>query len=356
MTKRSILFVTDGIFPFAIGGMQRYIKDLITELHYTDLFQISVVHPHFQKIFDSSVKEIYINPVNAEKIYFFELLRYSNSIYEKINLHKYDIIFVNGLSLKIEKKISTKTVFHPHGANSLTIRGIKNRIKTLPLKKLTFHNLKHAKSVISHCAFFTNLYRRYIENSHIIEIPNALGKYQMKRNIYNKPPVILIVSRIDELKGIDKILKVAQTMPYIQFWVVGDGPFLDQYKRQYGNLKNITFYGHVLGEDLNHLYKKSTLFILPSESEGMPMTIIEAMSYGIPVIASNTGCIPEMIPVKDFVLEENSPKEIKKKIEDFISLSPIEQEVISKQFFHFYLEHFTWKKVINKYLSLFDQY
>jgi len=78
--------------------------------------------------------------------------------------------------------------------------------------------------------------------------------------------------------------------------LVGDGPFEKRCKRlveELGLVDNVEFLG--LREDVQALLAEADVFLLISKSEGLPISIIEALSSGLPVIGSNVGGIPELI-------------------------------------------------------------
>ncbi len=52
-------------------------------------------------------------------------------------------------------------------------------------------------------------------------------------------------------------------------------------------------------EKIEEIYRKSIVYILPSYNEGMPMSILEAMSYGLPIISTDVGSIPSVVNEKN---------------------------------------------------------
>jgi len=112
--------------------------------------------------------------------------------------------------------------------------------------------------------------------------------------------VIGNVARLVALKNqrylIDIIVKMVEEFPTIRLVLVGDGPAksdLKNYVREKMLDKYVLFLGE--REDVPELLSGFDLFILPSLTEGISMTIIEAMAAGIPVIASSVGGNPEII-------------------------------------------------------------
>jgi glycosyltransferase involved in cell wall biosynthesis len=98
-------------------------------------------------------------------------------------------------------------------------------------------------------------------------------------------------------------------------------------------------------ELMNHLKETGyDLFINVSESEGIPVSIMEAFSFGIPVIATNVGGVSEIVEdnINGFLLEENpTPEQIAIKINSFYSLNIIEKNVLRTNAFE------TWSNKFN---------
>jgi glycosyltransferase involved in cell wall biosynthesis len=119
-----------------------------------------------------------------------------------------------------------------------------------------------------------------------------------------RPPVlspgehVTYVGRLSPEKGLVTLLHSARRLPQLSFQVVGDGPqrsYLEKLAEELG-LTNVMFTGSLSGHALDEAYRRSSLLVLPSEClENAPMTILESFSYGLPVVGSDRGGIPELI-------------------------------------------------------------
>ena len=67
--------------------------------------------------------------------------------------------------------------------------------------------------------------------------------------------------------------------------------------------EDVFFPGWVRDEEKDGYLKSSSVFFLPSYSEGMPMSVLDAMGYGLPIVASNVGGIPKLIDGNGFMYE-----------------------------------------------------
>lgn len=109
--------------------------------------------------------------------------------------------------------------------------------------------------------------------------------------------VVLFVGRLIEAKGIRILLEVASKMEQnIVFLFLGDGPLKSVTKNAAHSHSNIAFVGKVSEEDLIKYYNIADVFVIPStQVEGAPRVAMEALSCGVPVLASNKGCLPDLI-------------------------------------------------------------
>ena len=113
---------------------------------------------------------------------------------------------------------------------------------------------------------------------------------------YNRGSYFLFVGRLSEEKGIETIVHAAGLLPDLVFKIVGRGPRMEHLHRLADGLANVEFLGYRDGEELRDLYRGTRAVVLPSRvHENFPLTILEAMAIGKPVIGSNVGGVPEII-------------------------------------------------------------
>ena len=95
-----------------------------------------------------------------------------------------------------------------------------------------------------------------------------------------KQPVLVCVSRVSKEKNLEDFFKLDYTGAHKI--MVGDGPMLEKYKKQY---PDVEFVGFKTGHDLAHYYQIADVFVFPSRWETFGIVMIEAMACGTPVAA-----------------------------------------------------------------------
>jgi len=113
--------------------------------------------------------------------------------------------------------------------------------------------------------------------------------------------IVVIVARLSGLKGHGTLLQSLRILRDagvdLLVLVAGDGPLRGELEQQATALsldeRTVRFLG--ARPDVDDLLCASDFFVLPSDSEGLPLSVLEAMAHGVPIVASDVGGIPEII-------------------------------------------------------------
>lgn len=134
----------------------------------------------------------------------------------------------------------------------------------------------------------------------LFPIEGSVAEVDKKYGLKNKK-VVLYSGKITAIKGVDLFIKAAKKFPDAIFVVMGDGDELPAMKNLAikEKISNVVFTGYLGKEDrriISQLYRRADLVSVPSTvSEGIPLTALEALSSGTPVVASDTGGIPTAV-------------------------------------------------------------
>jgi glycosyltransferase involved in cell wall biosynthesis len=115
----------------------------------------------------------------------------------------------------------------------------------------------------------------------------------------NLSPTLLFVGRLIEEKGIFELLEaMTDILKQVdcRLIIAGDGNEKEEVIRRIKNTKlenSVSLLGYLDAEKLYQVYQQSTIFILPSYREGFPTAIFEAMNFGLPIVATAVGGIPD---------------------------------------------------------------
>lgn len=144
--------------------------------------------------------------------------------------------------------------------------------------------------------------------------------FQERRGWQHAFPMVLSVGRLMEVKGfiyaIEAMLKVRKVFPNVQYQLIGEGPLQGAMKQQLRDLglqDCVQLLGNKNQAELNAIYQKADLFVMPSvrtddgAEEGQGMVLFEAQAAGLPVVATCSGGIAESLPEDTIlILEKNS--------------------------------------------------
>lgn len=185
--------------------------------------------------------------------------------------------------------------------------------------------------------------------------PNDIGSDILERFGIKSGHYYLTIGRIDPIKNLDTLIKafVKNNSKCYQLVIAGDyennhGKYLC--KLAEGN-KSIIFVGRVMGDDKEYLLQNCFINCLVSSSEGMPISLLEAMAYGKPCIVTDIPAIREIMQenwgywckAKDVDSLQEQMQYAEKNYEHTLNLGHHMAEYIA--------EHHTWDKISEQYLN-----
>jgi len=134
-----------------------------------------------------------------------------------------------------------------------------------------------------------------------IYIPNGVNLLKAKRKSESKKLKFISVGRLEEQKGliylIESVREIVKENKDIEILLVGEGAKKDELLEKIKEYKldnYFNFIGSKTNEEVMKLYTESDIFILSSVWEGLPIALLEAMSFGLPVVTTNVGGISKI--------------------------------------------------------------
>jgi glycosyltransferase involved in cell wall biosynthesis len=364
-----VVLCTDGIFPQAMGGMQRHSRLLAEHLARTGDVKLTVIHPHEQRVFDPTlgINEVRIADIDKEKLYLRELWRYSERVGEKLMELKPDVIMSQGFCVwKGVDRFGDRLIVHPHGLEMFQMLTRKERMLGWPFRAALKHIARNSAVAISLGGKLTGILLKLVKGSNcrVVVLPNAteVPATPTAPTTATGPLSMLFVGRFAFNKGLDVLMTVAQRLVHegkaglVRFDLAGDGPLLAQYQ-QAGLPPNVRLLGRVNDDQLNTLYSECSAFVLPTRFEGMPTVVLEAMARAKPIIVSDVGASGELVtPHNGYLLPPGDAEALYQAVLAFCERKPEIHAKMGRFSYERVLERFSWPAVTQGYVRLFDTF
>ncbi|CAH2464466.1 MULTISPECIES: glycosyltransferase family 4 protein [Bacillus cereus group] len=311
-----------GQFPPPIHGLSKALETIVQSNYLKSKYELNCVDIKDNKRFISNLKKI--ERTDADMYYF----TISQTKFGNLR----DMIILWRL-LKKGKKV----VIHYHGGyykelyNSLNFiqKSInKNLISQIDIMIALSHGLKKIfEDVIDYKKI--RVCENYVEDSSLIS--NEEFNLKIKRMHEEKRKLeVIYLSNFIKTKGYYDVLQAANQLKGkdVQFNFAG-GFFSEQEKEEFfnyiqkNNLQDIvTYHGVVKGEQKKELLLDADIFSLPTyyPKEGQPISIIEAMGNGLPIITTKHAGIPDIVKQENgYLINPESPNEISEAVNDLLN-------------------------------------
>jgi len=364
--------------PDHIGGYSIYCRNLIRKLlkHH---IECDILTSNFKRI---SKKQEYFDSDGVKiisKTYFgnifginplFDIIPFLNKHYRNYDIiHTHSYIFFSSIQAALFRKIHRfPLVLQLHGGIQTDAFYTSNFFENLQLlfKKLVFDpvlgrlilTIPDSLVSVSNLDLQTVLKRFKVRRKKNYWIPNGVDISQFKPLDGVRKRYITFIGRLSYIKGFDLFLKIIEKIykknQNIEFLVVGYGP-LENMLHEFRKRVPIKHYRRVPYKKMIEIYNQSKILLITSRYEGMPSTMLEAMSCGTQVVASKTGGIPEVIKDKEhgFLFDINNLMEVSD-----LCLKLIENQKkrtqSSKKIREYIKMNFSWEIITKKMIRVYN--
>jgi glycosyltransferase involved in cell wall biosynthesis len=375
-----VALLTDGIFPFEIGGMQKHAHHLAKEFLKKGV-DLTIYHCIVDREIPEDVDQELRKSLNAEDTdmlksfcfkfprlkvpifghYVLESYLYSKLIYtELIKEDSFDFIFAKGFSgwysLKNKKKLA-KIGVQFHGLEMFQpASSLKNHLEKIILRRPVKANLKRADAVFSYGGKIKQILLDLGINPAKIHLQyGGINKLNLvkEENIKSieKEVKFLFIGRNERRKGypeLKMVLNGLQKDADFKFSFIGHieerEKLSDKRLKYYGEIKDSKTYFDIIDAH--------DVLVVPSISEGLPTVILEAMSRGLTIIATDVGAIEDLVNDKNgFLIQPKSIEQLSNAILDTIKMNRKELRMKQINALKFVSENFDWNKLADKLIE-----
>jgi poly(glycerol-phosphate) alpha-glucosyltransferase len=301
--------------------------------------------------------------------------KFSFKLYNEIINFNPKLIHVHGLwefptliAYKLKKEKAIPYIISPRGMLdkwALNNSKYKKKIVSFLYEK---RNLKNAICIHALCESEYESIRAFGLKNPVAIIPNSIQvqpKSTINNKVKNDKKRLLFLGRIHPKKGIELLIEAINMLKDDDFtkkWEIVIAGWdennhlkkLTELTNKY-NLKSIIkFIGPIYGQEKHNLLSSVDAFILPSFSEGLPMSILEAFSYGLPVLMTKECNIPEAFKHHSAIEIETNIENISQNLRRLNKLSEEELLSISNNGYDFVHLYFSWETVSEKMISMYN--
>jgi len=374
MQLQSVSILTDGIYPFVMGGMQKHSyclakyfaqKKITVHLYHYLPANKNLSDNEFSVDENKFINHILVEMPESDGFighYIRQCFKYSQNIYTKLLTEtKTNYIYAQGFTAwaLLEKKIIREN-FPPiavnfHGIEPLQhAADLKSNLQKWMLKPFMLSNLKKADYVYSLGGNLTQLLlKNKIEKHRILQ--QSIGvenTWLTHKNIEtNKPLQFVFIGRNERRKGVKELceaIKLTDSKNIIFNFI---GPLtVDDIGNDLMQSHTIILHGAIYNQQkIKEIVESCDVLVCPSFSEGMPTVILEAMSCGLAIIATNVGATNELVDSENGWLI-NAPNifEIENAIKNAIKISTENLQKMKHASLEKVKENFLWNAVIEK--------
>jgi glycosyltransferase involved in cell wall biosynthesis len=279
-----------------------------------------------------------------------------------IDSHKLDLIHFPHWNVPLFLKTPFIVTIHdlilieePHSAKATTRHPLLYAMKYRVFKSVLKHALLASKKIIAVSNYTKDsILRHYpkVDTKKVQVVYEGITTLPSPPNPPNLStpsiPYLLYVGNAYPHKNLETLIQAFSRFhkdhPDVQLVLAGgDDVFYKRLKDTYAERDFVVFITRPSDTELSELYRSAALYVFPSRSEGFGLPPLEAMSYGVPVIAANTSSLPEILGEAALYFEPDDTEKLAKLMDQVLKNKLLRDTLINKG--HAQTKKYSWTKM-----------
>ncbi len=350
-------------FPPTIGGIETYVYEISKRLVKRGI-EVSVIVPRIKNASrEDTVDGVRVIRVPCISNRFTLKLTMIPSTINELRRRTYDIVHAHDATGGFACALSARgafvytmhgLAFHPQDWPTPFRQGIEimQRTTLKRARHVFYTDARTAKSINGLVG------QKEVLSSGVDPLEFSGGGLQRPAEFEHDKFTILFVGRLAKVKGVATLLESIKLLPAeakegMRFAFIGDGPLMSMVRASERETKCVMALGIIEHARIAPYYVHADAYVLPSVSEGLPISLLEAMAAGLPSIASDVGGISTQIDKSAIrLVQPGDPKALAEAILEIWKDDRL-RENLSHQGSLFVSEHFAWDRVVDRIAEVY---
>lgn len=312
------------------------------------------------------------NAIFLEKIIMFNENYYFNlDLFKKVQLEKYDMVIIGQYStlnsmaiIRKMNKMKQKFILSTDGGFPKNENQIFYKIRAYFIKS-AYRYLSNSKKADEFLEFYgaekKDIYRYHFNSYTSKEIEENKKLYLKEKEKKENNKTILCVGNFEKRKNIEPLINAWSRIEENEnnkLQIIGNGTLKQEYLKQIENLnlKNVEIKDFMPQEELRKIYVNADTLVLNSKIDVWGLTISEAMTYGLPIISTNT-CLAGTELIENVIngyLVNDDEKELQEALQKILNLTKKQQEEIAKNNLE-KIEKYSIEQMVQDHLEILEK-
>lgn len=218
---------------------------------------------------------------------------------------------------------------------------------------------RSCSGVITLSEYWKELVEEHTGAERVYVVPNAVAPEKYSCSPAASVPTIVYVSHLSERKGAADLTTalpdLLERVDDITVHIAGSGPYEDDVDELADRYDSVHYHGYVPEERKRELLADSSIFVLPSYAEGLPIAILEGMAAGNAIVSTTVGSIPEVISEdRGRVIEAGAPGTLTSTLESLCTANGTVREMAEANCTAI-REQYNWEKVSSELMDIYGE-